>query len=109
MKARLIVISATIIGWLPAALLAGSSGQAWSLMLPVSGFCPLPVRSGDPGYSDFGLHAWIVGLAVFFAILGAYAVFRKSISAAIMFASLLFLSEALVVLRVANMNWGGSW
>jgi hypothetical protein len=50
MIARAIVLAATVLAWVPAIFLFFISGHAFALLLPVMGFCPLPDRSGDPGY-----------------------------------------------------------
>jgi hypothetical protein len=106
MAARAIVLTVTILAWVPAAILFCISGHAFALLLPVMGFCPLPNRSGDPGYCESCAYLWGMGLLAGYAVLGSVAVWGKSTALAVGFAVLLIASVLLVILR-ANASLNG--
>ena len=105
MAARIIVLTAAFVAWLPASLIFFIGGNPLGLVLPVMGFCPLPSRSGEIGYSETGMLVWGIGLLMFFVILGCVAVVRKSLPLALAFSGLLGLSVILVLVRfMADLN-----
>ncbi len=97
--ARTVVLIVTVLAWLPAVTLFLIGGHAFALLLPVMGFCPLPNRSGDPGYCESCAHLWGGGLLVGYALLGSLAIWRKSTVLSVGFAVLLIASVLLVILR----------
>jgi hypothetical protein len=64
------------------------------------GFCPIPDRSGDHGYSESNALAWGISLLAVFVILGCVAIIRKSLPLALAFSGLLGLSVVLLILRL---------
>ena len=108
MIARVIVLTVTVMAWVPAGILFLIGGNTFALLLPVMGFCPLPDRSGDPGYCESCAHLWGIVLLAAYTLLGAVAVWQKSTAWAIGYAVLLVASVLLVILRVnASLNGFG--
>lgn len=99
MIARAIVLAVTVLAWVPAVFLFFISGHAFALLLPVMGFCPLPDRSGDPGYCESCAYGWGMGLLAAYALLGSVAIWLKSTAWAVGFAVLLIASVLLIILR----------
>lgn len=91
-RARTIITTSCLVVWVPALLLFGVSGNPIALLIPVMGYCPVPNRSGDPGYSLHAAYIWGVCLLTAFALLGICAITRKSVQLATLFAVLLAIS-----------------
>jgi hypothetical protein len=96
---RIIVLSAAALAWTPAFLLFFVGGKAFSLLLPVMGFCPLPDRSGEPGYCESCALVWGICLMATYAMLGFFALWFKSMWLSIGFAVLLIASVLSVIVR----------
>lgn len=102
MWARVIVIGTTVICYLPALLLSLSplaTNRRMIILLPVMGFYPMSMRSGDPGYNV--THAEIAGICflIAFAILAIASVWKKSLGMSLTYAGLLVASTLLVIFR----------
>lgn len=91
-RVRTIITASCLVVWVPALLLFAASGRPIALLIPVMGYCPVPNRSGDPGYDLRAAYIWGVCLLLAFAALGTCAVFRKSVQLATLFAVLLAIS-----------------
>jgi hypothetical protein len=104
--ARSIVIGVTVLVYLPVLLLSLSPLAAPDhvsyFVLPVMGFCPLPSRSRDSGYSITNSNIWGICLLIPLIALAGAAIVKKSLPLAIAYASLLALSVMLIILRAMS-------
>jgi hypothetical protein len=104
--ARVIVIGITVLVYLPVLFLAFSPfathNGVSALFLPVMGWCPLPSRSGEPGYSVDGMDAWGFCLSIPYFVLACVAFVKKSMPLAFTYVGLLAFSVLLVILRAVS-------
>ena len=100
MKAWRIVFTTVIVVWFPTVLTAARFKSPYTLLLPVMGFYPVKLTPFDEGYNETAAY---VGGGIFlflFAMLGIFAVVKKSNLLAMSFAWLLGVSFVLAALRV---------
>jgi hypothetical protein len=99
--ARTIVLVSSALAWALTLLLLAASGSPMALLIPVMGYCPIPNRSGDPGYDLHAAYVWGISSLVVFAALGVCAILRKSVPLAIVFAFALGMS---VLIDLAHLS-----